>query len=116
MGFRVNWCKWIRTCISMVQFSVLINESLADFFCSSSSLRQGDLLSPMLFLIMMEVFSRMLRKVEGVGLICGFKAKVGGVVENVFQICCLQMILFYFVMQLWSKFFIFGCCYFVFRL
>ena len=29
----------------------------------------------MLFLIMMEVFSRMLRKVEGVGLIRGFKAE-----------------------------------------
>ena len=31
MGFEVKWCKWIRTCISTVQFSVLINESPADF-------------------------------------------------------------------------------------
>ena len=35
MGFRVKWCKWIRTCISTVQFSVLINGSPADFFGSS---------------------------------------------------------------------------------
>ena len=37
-------------------------------------LRQGDLLSPLLFLVMMEVLSRMLKRVEGAGLIRGFKA------------------------------------------
>ena len=45
----VKWCKWIHTCISTVQFSVLINGSLVDFFGSSRGLRQEDLLSPMLF-------------------------------------------------------------------
>ena len=75
MGFGVKWCKWIRTCISTVQFSTLINGSPADFFGSSRGLRQGDPLSPMLFLIMMEVFSRMLRTVEEAGLIPGFKVE-----------------------------------------
>ena len=75
MGFRVKWCKWIHICISTVQFFVLINVSLANIFGSLRGLRQGDLLSPMPFLIMMEVFSRMLRRVEGVSLICGFKAE-----------------------------------------
>ena len=50
----------------------MINGSLANFFGSSRRLRQGDPLSPLPFLIMMEVFSRMLRRVEGVGLIRGF--------------------------------------------
>ena len=75
MGFGVKWCKWIRTYISTIQFSVLINKSRADFFGSSRGLRQGDPLSPMLFLIMMEVFSRMLRRVEGASLIRGFKVE-----------------------------------------
>ena len=73
MGFGLKWSKWIRTCISIVQFSVLINGSSTNFFGSSRGLRQGDLLSPMLFLIMMEVFNRILRRVEGAGLISGLK-------------------------------------------
>ena len=75
VGFGENWCKRICTCISTVQFSILINGSLADFFSSSGGLRQRDLLSPMLFLIVMEVFSRMLRRVEGAGLLRGFKVE-----------------------------------------
>ena len=72
MGFGEKWCRWIRTCISTIQFSILINGAPADFFGSTRGLRQGDPLSPMLFLVMMEVLSRMLKKVEGAGLIRGF--------------------------------------------
>ena len=39
MGFGGKWCSWIRTCISTVQFSVLVNGTLADFFGSSRGLR-----------------------------------------------------------------------------
>ena len=74
MGFGEKWCRWIRTCISTVQFSVLINGTPTDFFGSTRGLRQGDPLSPLLFLVMMEVLSRMLKRVEGAGLIRGFQA------------------------------------------
>ena len=31
MGFGEKWCRWIWTCISIVQFFVLVNGSSADF-------------------------------------------------------------------------------------
>ena len=65
MGFGVRWCRWIRTCISTVQFLVLFNGSPADFFGSSRGLRQGEPLSPILFLVMMEVFSKMMKRAKG---------------------------------------------------
>ena len=74
MGFGVRWCRWIRTCISTVQFSVLFNGSPADFFGSLRGLRQGNPLSPLLFLVMMEVFNKMIKRVERAGLLRGFKA------------------------------------------
>ena len=70
----MRWCRWIRTCISTVQFSVLVNRAPINFFGSSRGLRQGNPLSPLLFLVMMEVFSRMMKRVEVAGLFRGFRA------------------------------------------
>lgn len=46
----------------------------------------------------MEVFSRMLKRVEGAGLLRGFKVDARGVVGNMCHISCLHMILLCFVM------------------
>ena len=62
MGFGEKWIKWIERCISTVRYSILINGSPSGFFQSSMGLRQGDPLSPYLFVIVMEVFSCLMRK------------------------------------------------------
>jgi hypothetical protein len=73
MGFGSKWISWIRACISTVRFSVIVNGSPTGFFYSSRGLRQGDPLSPLLFLLIMEVLSRMLRRSVERGFIKGFQ-------------------------------------------
>ena len=61
-------------CISTARFLVLINRSLVGFFGSSCGLRHGDPLSPLLFLLVMEVLSRLLKRTEDGGFLSGFQA------------------------------------------
>ena len=66
MGFGNRWLSWMKWCISTASFSVLINGSPIGFFQSSRGLRQGDPLSPYLFVIGMEALSCLInRAVDG---------------------------------------------------
>ena len=66
MGFGGRWLSWMKWCISIASFSVIINGSPVGFFQSSRGLRLGDPLSPYLFVIGMEVLSCLInRAVDG---------------------------------------------------
>ena len=68
-----KWCAWIAYCISSMRFSVLINGSPEGFFGSSRGLWQGDPLSPLLFVFVMEALSRMMSVTLTKGLIEGLE-------------------------------------------
>ena len=66
MRFGEKWIRWMKWCISTISFSILVNGFSSGFFQSSKGLRQGDPLSPYLFVLVMEAFSSLMRSaVEG---------------------------------------------------
>jgi hypothetical protein len=62
LGLGSKWRKLISACISTAHFLILINGSPHGFFASSRGLHQGDPLSPILFVIVMEALSRILSR------------------------------------------------------
>ena len=73
MGFGHRWRSWIKWCISIASFSILINGMPKGFFQSSKGLRQGDPLSLYLFVLGMDALSHLINKVVQRNFLSGFK-------------------------------------------
>ena len=64
LGFPEMWIERVMCCVSTPSFSIRINGKSYGNIILSRGLRQGDLLSPYLFLLCAEGFSSLLAKVE----------------------------------------------------
>ena len=80
MGFGQRWLSWIYWCMSTVSFSILINGVSIGFFRSTRGLRQGDPLSPYLFILGMDILSRLVNKAMEGNFLSG--CKIVGVREE----------------------------------
>ncbi|MCH82142.1 LINE-1 reverse transcriptase like, partial [Trifolium medium] len=67
MGFAEGWIRWMRACVFESTMSVLVNGSPTEDFKVSKGLRQGDPLSPFLFLIAAESLTGMVKKAVDIG-------------------------------------------------
>nr|GFB07773.1 RNA-directed DNA polymerase, eukaryota [Tanacetum cinerariifolium] len=67
-GFGEKWCKWIQSCLYSSRGSVLVNESPMKEFQFHEGLKQGALLYPFLFILVMESLHVSFQRVVDAGL------------------------------------------------
>ncbi|OMO87766.1 reverse transcriptase [Corchorus capsularis] len=70
-GFCQKWIKWIMECLSTVSYTLVINDKPSGSIIPSRGLRQGDPISPYLFLFVVDVLSRMVHSAVSVGVLHG---------------------------------------------
>ena len=71
MGFNDKWVHWMTMCVETVDYSVLVNSKMVGPIIPGRGLRQGDPLSPYLFIICAEGLSSLIRDAEHRGVISG---------------------------------------------
>lgn len=71
MGFSEKWIQWMMLCVSTVQYTILFNGNSVGYVIPTRGLRQGDPLSPYLFLFCVEGLSQKLEDAAATGLING---------------------------------------------
>jgi hypothetical protein len=71
MGFPPRLVQTIMTCVSTVSFSILVNGQPSQSFNPHREIRQGDPLSPYLFIICADVFSSMITSKQSQSLFHG---------------------------------------------
>jgi len=77
-GFDHNWIRWVMALVTTSSFSILVNSSPSDIFFPSRGLRQGDPLSPFLFILMMEGLGRAIKQAKNLGKIKGLQVSEKG--------------------------------------
>lgn len=73
MGFDTKWIMWIMKCIRSVMYTVLLNGQTHGHITPERGLRQGDPLSPFVFILCAETLVHVMNRAEQRGEIHGMK-------------------------------------------
>lgn len=73
MGFNYSWVSWIFQCNSTVRYSILINGKATDSFIPPRGIRQGNPISPYLFLFVSDVLSKLFEGALAANQILGYR-------------------------------------------
>ncbi|CAL9013278.1 unnamed protein product [Prunus brigantina] len=85
MGFDHSWVRLVKECITSVRFSVLLNGQPGNPFKPSRGIRQGDPISPYIFILVNDVLSVMLNKAVERDYVQGIKfSRNGPILSHLF--------------------------------
>jgi hypothetical protein len=73
MGFHQTWINWMKMCVTNVKYHILMNDDRIGPVIPERGLRQGDLLSPYLFLLCAEGMTALIKQAEQNNLLHGVK-------------------------------------------
>ena len=72
LGFGTAWCNLVSRLLTTASTRILVNGEPGEVIRHQRGLRQGDPLSPMLFILVMDVLNSLFTKAEGLGLLQPF--------------------------------------------
>ena len=84
-GFSAKFTSLIHQCLSTVQFSILLNGGQCPSFTPSRGIRQGDPISPYLFILGSEVLMRLINREISLGQLS--TVKVSGNALSISKLC-----------------------------
>ncbi|GAU37233.1 hypothetical protein TSUD_375350 [Trifolium subterraneum] len=73
MGFTNVWIRWVMMCVSSVNYLVWMNSNRVGPILPGRGLRQGDPLSPYLFILVTECLTALIHQAVGRGYLQGVK-------------------------------------------
>lgn len=92
-GFHPTWTEWIMQCISTVNYSFIINDATRGNVKPGRGIRQGDPLSPYIFILCSELLSSFFKMGQRNGSLKGIRITSG---RHALINCYLQMIQCFF--------------------
>jgi hypothetical protein len=73
LGFNSRWVKSVMRCVTNVKYAIKVNGDLTESFIPTRGIRQGDPISPYLFLLCAEGLSCLLQQKETTGELRGIR-------------------------------------------
>jgi hypothetical protein len=70
-GFDPKWCQWIKNFIEKGSVGIRVNNKIGHYFQTKKGLRQGDLLSPILFNIVADMLAILIARAKEDGQVSG---------------------------------------------
>jgi hypothetical protein len=76
IGFSRRWCNWISALLSTTSTKVVVNGRPGRRIAHARGFRQGDPISPMLFVLVMEILNSLIREADRCGALLPLPGQV----------------------------------------